>query len=526
MSDLRWTDKGEKQEYTDATIERVGRDTARLTRGGPGDNSKPGQVDTSQWWVDISPKTKDKGTANSSLIGQSPEDKSIIQQAKDEDIFFCTIPFTQAYSEMDGGWKACCFAHRSANGPTVEDTSIKDWMENSDYMKSIRKEMTTVNSDLKKVKRYCQRCIADEKRYGRSRRTNCLKIHTNNPEFADDIIKNVEMYKASGVWAFDERIIEIQLKIFGSECNLDCHMCLHTNSSIRQRGAEKGVWNTKLWEEEMDADWESVQRDFKLHGKDRTGTFKGSIKSTIEQVVELAPYIRSIKIIGGEPLIMKKHYQMMDAIVETGHAKHIYVKYQTNLTKVSVGKHSMFDYAPHFREIAVVGSVDGVGKTIEYMRRRTNWQELEDNIKECGKYPNVVVDFNGLVSFLSVLRFYEVPEYVKSNPNIFQINWAILETPRSLRPNNLPQKIKDELIPKYKEWPDIVASLERPPEKDFNIQEVFSYLLKQDKYYKGTKWEMNLFDVFPELEEYYDPTYVPQDELKGTLNIENKEDIL
>ena len=526
MSDLRWTDKGEKQEYTDATIERVGRDTARLTRGGPGDNSKPGQVDTSQWWVDISPKTKDKGTANPSLIGQSPEDKSIIQQAKDEDIFFCTIPFTQAYSEMDGGWKACCFAHRSANGPTVEDTSIKDWMENSDYMKSIRKEMTTVNSDLKKVKRYCQRCIADEKRYGRSRRTNCLKIHTNNPEFSDDIIKNVEMYKASGVWAFDERIIEIQLKIFGSECNLDCHMCLHTNSSIRQRGAEKGVWNTKLWEEEMDADWESVQRDFKLHGKDRTGTFKGSIKSTIEQVVELAPYIRSIKIIGGEPLIMKKHYQMMDAIVETGHAKHIYVKYQTNLTKVSVGKHSMFDYAPHFREIAVVGSVDGVGKTIEYMRRRTNWQELEDNIKECGKYPNVVVDFNGLVSFLSVLRFYEVPEYVKSNPNIFQINWAILETPRSLRPNNLPQKIKDELIPKYKEWPDIVASLERPPEKDFNIQEVFSYLLKQDKYYKGTKWEMNLFDVFPELEEYYDPTYVPQDELKGTLNIENKEDIL
>tara|TARA_B100001094_G_scaffold332604_1_gene405406 strand:- start:33 stop:1604 length:1572 start_codon:yes stop_codon:yes gene_type:complete len=523
MSDFKLPDE---QEYVDPTIERVGKDTARLTRGGPGDNSKPGQVDTAQWWMDISPRTKEKGTANPSLIGQSPEDKSIIQQAKDEDIFFCTIPFTQAYSEMDGGWKACCFAHRAANGPTVEDTSIKDWMENSDYMKSIRKEMTTINSDLTKVKRFCQRCIADEKRYGRSRRTNCLKIHTNNSEFSDDIIKNVEMYKASGVWAFDERIIEIQLKIFGSECNLDCHMCIHTNSSIRQRGAEKGVWNTKLWEEEMDADWESVQRDFKQHGKDRTGTFKGSVKSTIEQVVELAPYIRSVKIIGGEPLIMKKHYQMMDAIVETGHAKHIYVKYQTNLTKVSVGKHSMFDYAPHFREIAVVGSVDGVGKTIEYMRRRTDWKELEDNIRECGKYPNVVVDFNGLVSFLSVLRFYEVPEYVKNNPNIFQINWAIIETPRSLRPNNLPQKIKDKLIPKYKEWPDIVASLERPPEKDFNIQEVFAYLLKQDKYYKGTKWEMNLFDVFPELKEYYDPTYVPQDELKGTLNIENKEDIL
>ena len=502
----------------DLTVKRLGDEEARLTRGGPGDNSKPGQVDTSQWWVDISPKTKEKGTAEPSIIGQTAEDKSIIQQAKDEDIFFCTIPFPQVYSDTAGGWQACCFTERSVNDPTVEDTSITNWMENSDYMKSIRKEMTTVGSDLKNVKKICSRCISDEKRYGRSRRTNCMKIHTNNPEFADDIIKNVELYKASGFWTFDQRIIEIQLKIFGSECNLDCHMCHHTNSSIRQAGAEKGVWNKKLWEEEMDADWESNQRDFKLYGKDRTGVFKGSIKSTIEQVVELAPYIRSIKIIGGEPLIMKKHYQMMDAIVKTGHAKHIYVKYQTNLTKVSVGKHSMFDYAPNFREIAVVGSVDGIGKSIEYMRRRTNWKELEDNIKECGKYSNVVVDFNGLVSFLSVLRFYEVPEYVKNNPNIFQINWAMLEKPRSLRPNNLPKKLKDELIPKYKKYPDIVAALERPAEKDFNIQEVFSYLLKQDKHYKGTKWEMNLFDVFPELKEYYDPNYISQDDLNLTVN--------
>ena len=167
---------------TDLTVDRVGDEEARLTRGGPGDNSKPGQVDTSQWWLDLSKKTKDEGTAKPSAFGtgQLPKDKSIIQQAKDEDIFFCTIPFTQAYSDMDGGWKACCFAHRSATGPTVEDTSIIDWMENSDYMKSIRKEMTTVGSDLKNVKNICKRCISDEERYGRSRRTNCLKIIPSN----------------------------------------------------------------------------------------------------------------------------------------------------------------------------------------------------------------------------------------------------------------------------------------------------------------------------------------------------------
>ena len=51
-------------------------------------------------------------------------------------------------------------------------------------------------------------------------------------------------------------------------------------------------------------------------------------------------------------------------------------------------------------------------------------------------------------------------------------------------------------------------ALERPADEDVNIQDTFAYLIKQDKYYKGTKWECTLFDVFPELEKYYDPTYV------------------
>ena len=31
-------------------------------------------------------------------------------------------------------------------------------------------------------------------------------------------------------------------------------------------------------------------------------------------------------------------------------------------------------------------------------------------------------------------------------------------------------------------------------------------MLKADKFYEGTKWESHLFDVFPELKPYYDPT--------------------
>ena len=80
------------------------------------------------------------------------------------------------------------------------------------------------------------------------------------------------------------------------------------------------------------------------------------------------------------------------------------------------------------------------------------------------------------------------------------------------------------LIPKYEKWPDIQAALRKPADEDVNIQDTFQYLLKQDKFYEGTKWESHLFQVFPELEEYYDPMYNHNANLK--LNIKNNEDIL
>ena len=456
--------------------------TSHMTRGGPGDDSRPGDVNTKAWWQDLSDKGKDNAMYKN----------SIVQMAKRKDIWFCTIPFTQIYSELDGKFKACCFGEPS-NKHWVGNTTLKEWMEDSTYMNSIRKEMLDPNSDHKAVNVICKRCKSDEAKYGRSRRTNCLKIHTNSHEFWDAIEKNVQMYQKSGTWTFDERICEVQLKIFGSECNLDCYMCMHANSTTRQNVADKGVWNEKIFG--MNDDNRKRQIDWIM--KDKT-------KGQVEQIVELAPYIRSIKVIGGEPLIMKKHYEMLDALIETGHAKDIRIKYQTNLTKTAKGKHSIFKYIPKFQHVAMVASVDGVGPVIEYMRRRTDWNEVVENINLCKKFPNVVVDFNGLVSFLSVMRFYEVIDWCKENPVISQLNWAMVDTPKHFRPENLPEPLKKELIPKYKDWPDIVACLERPAEPDVDIQDIFDYLLKADEHYKGTKWEMNLFDVFPELEPYYD----------------------
>jgi hypothetical protein len=140
--------------------------------------------------------------------------------------------------------------------------------------------------------------------------------------------------------------------------------------------------------------------------------------------------------------------------------------------------------------------------------------KVVDNIHLCTKYDNAVVDFNGLISFLSVLRFYEVIDWCKENPVIDQLNWAHLENPIHLRPNNLPEELKKNLIPKYQDWPDILHAIDRPADEGVDIQDVFEYLLLQDKYYEGTKWEMHLFDVFPELLPYYKPKPITEERRK------------
>lgn len=455
-----------------------------MTRGGPGDKTKPGEYTTEDWFQNVSDHTK----------SDLEKDDTITAKTKNKDIWFCSIPFNQVYSEINGNYQACCFGKDS--GIPIESMSLVDWMEKSDYMNNIRKEMLDPNSDFKHVEDTCNRCRDDERKYGRSRRTNCMKIHTNDQHHWDGIERSARMFERTGEYWIGERILEIQLKIFGSECNLDCHMCFHSNSSMRwDMARKKEVWNKELWGPFDQARIDKIDDVFKNRAS----------KDMLEQVCDLAPSIRSIKIIGGEPLIMKRQYELLDMLIKSGDSKDIFLKFQTNFTKLQAGKHKFVDYIPHFGNIAMVASVDGIGDSIEYMRRRTDWKELEDNIDICTKFPNVVVDFNGLVSFLSVLRFDEVIKYCKDNDKIHQINWAMIDKPKHLRVNNLPFAIKNSLIDRYEGYPDIQSALRIPPENDVDIQDVFEYLLKQDEGYKGTKWEMNLFDVFPELRPYYYP---------------------
>ena len=461
----------------------------KMTKGGPGDNYLgDGKVDTSAWFT---------------------EPDHLFNQVKNEKIWFCTAPFSLIYTNTDGQLLPCSWAQSADKwdkpfGPNMANVSAKNYFVRDPVLNELRYEMLTPGSDLEMVEQVCSSCRKQEKNYGRSRRQASLKIISNNYDLWPRIEMVVQRFKLALMRLdkredalFSERLFEVQVKAFGNKCNLDCYMCIPFDSSVRT--------------ETMHGEHMEDQKVFSDGYLQKIGTVSSDrVDEIIEQIVALAPYIYNLKLIGGEPLVMKPFYTLLEKIVETGESQHMCCKYQTNMSVIEFDRVKISKFIPDFARFEFTVSLDAYGKANDYIRRRSNWDEIVNNVRHVNEYPNVFVNINGAISFLSVLRFHELIAWFKDNQDLFdQINWSNIRGPEKLCANMLPAPIKEKLIPKYEGFPDIQQLLREEPiqrnGKDLDINDTFEYCLMMDKRYKGTKWEMNLFDVFPELEKYYTP---------------------
>jgi len=447
--------------------------------------------------------------------------EKLIEQIENNEIWFCSIPWIMAFTDEEGNYAQCNFGERQQlahgeafiinegfddmqrpiqeieylpykQGNTLHDTSLKEWMTGS-TMENIRREMVDQQSDYEFVNHHCKKCINDEKGQKlTSRRLIANSIYKNEKQIWRHVLEGAARTKRGEGYEFKGRILEIQVKSFGIECNLDCHMCHHMSSSIRTKMAfENDVWNDVVWGDKENAREKSVN-----------AMRKKPVDEINNQIIELAPHIYNLKIIGGEPLIMKKHYELLDRLIEIDEAKNIQLKYQTNATELKVGKHNVLKYIPHFWQVLVVVSLDGIEGYNDYIRRRSDYWKIYDNIKIFSKFPNVIIDINSVVTFFSVLHLHEIPSVFPT----YLKNWWPVDMPSQMKANNLPQDIKDRLIPIYENTPpyeEIADLLRLPADPDFNPVELYKYCIDMDSSYEGTKWQMNLLEVFPELKPHF-----------------------
>ena len=444
-----------------------------MTKGGPGDAYLgDGKVDTSSWFKEVD---------------------LLEEQIRNQEIWFCTAPFQMIYTDTDGTLAPCSWAVTRAKmtAPNVRRNKFATYFVEDEELNEMRKEMTTPGSDLKTCERICVNCRRQEKLYGRSRRQASLKIQSNDPGLWPEIRKAVEIYKETGKGRIQNRVFEVQIKAFGNQCNLDCFMCIPDDSSTRL----KTINSDKLKDEQV------------FHPRHKTTPIsllkRGRLEEIVDEIVAIAPYIYNLKFIGGEPLVMKQFYTLLEKIVASGHSKNMRVKYQTNMSVLEFERVKVTKFIPEFELFEFTVSLDGIGKANNYIRRRSDWDNIVNNIKTVKKYPNVEINVNGTISFLSVLRFYELIEWFQTNElDLNQINWSNIRNPKKLMANVLPIEIKEKLLPKYEGFSDIQNIL-KEDNGGLDYQDSLNYLIMMDNYYLGTKWELHLFDVYPELEKYH-----------------------
>ena len=275
--------------------------------------------------------------------------------------------------------------------------------------------------------RGCKSCWQMEEKGLSSTRTDVTQ------EFADEIAE-METWDEEKLLKPDfPSDIEIR---FGNLCNLQCRHCSPTYSSqwMKQlKVNEKYIIQAKEFIEDL-SDKESI-----------------SVlpNHTTNNLKELAPGLKYIKITGGEPLMHPLHYEMLEAF--SGYEHNITLEYNTNLHYLGLGNQSVFDYWHKFKKVICRVSVDADESAYEYMRAngnlsilKDNWKKVETEFKE--RIINGTFDLHATctVNMLNITRMPEVFKFFSKLGS--KLHTSLVQYPTVMDVCNLPEWQKKKII--------------------------------------------------------------------------------
>lgn len=279
---------------------------------------------------------------------------------------FCMAPWTHTYLSPQTERRMCCASREPAQsfkqyidtGNEAKEyrplTLKEHW--NSDHMKSVRLRMMA-GEELSE----CEVC--DHKLLN----TNVYRSYWNQlfKHKVDEAFDSTDETGATTMptISFDYR--------FNNLCNFKCRMCGDMLSSSWE--AESRKHNT--WNKESQPWMASPLREQITKFQDT---------QVVQEFVEAieTKTIKEIYWCGGEPLMWDMHWKAMQRIIELGFAKEVYVRYNTNLSRISFKGTKLFDLLPQFQDWQICSSLDGTGEVGEYIRDGLNYEQWLQNFKE------------------------------------------------------------------------------------------------------------------------------------------------
>ena len=334
----------------------------------------------------------------------------------------CVLPWVSLETTPLGTVKPCCLSYDELPGVTLSNNTLEEAFK-SDFMTDLRQQFLRGEKP-----EGCRRCWNEEAAGRVSKRMNSelrLKkiIKNENIDFNDD-----------------GKLIFLDLKL-GNICNLKCRIC--------------GSFSSSKWaQEEID-----IQNTFPKEGRNlslayehlQNGQWPRKNKLFWENMKELLPYIRYFEFTGGEPFLIKEHFDLLKQAVDLGYAKNIEIHYNTNGTTFPKEGVELW---PNFKLVEIAFSIDDVGDRFEYQRYGAKWKEVIDNIQKFQNLKrnnvNILLQHCLTVNVFNIFYLKDLFAWM-AQQNFDSTYFNVLHDAPHFSIRNLPTPAKRELKALYKD---------------------------------------------------------------------------
>ena len=328
--------------------------------------------------------------------------------------WMCSLPWTGFSNDPDGKVRPCCLYRKHItqdNGEPfyVQTHTVKE-IFGSKFMKDLRQEFR----DGKKPAG-CEVCIKDELNQYRSKRQTYL-----DGEIGKNVNYDVE----------PELPVEYQM-ILSNACNLKCRSCTPSHSN--------------LWQ----AEWKQLTGDTHYpmpHGQ--SGDKDSVLWSNRHEWMQ---FVKRLEIVGGEPFYIKQWRDLWQELIDQQLSKNILVDMSSN--GVIYAGDTIEWLADNFKWIGVGLSIDGLGKTYEYLRHPGKWDSVSQNIlKYYELYERTnkfTMTFSHTIGWVNAWELSDFHTWVHTNTPRFRIWNNIIHRPRHMSIVMLPKEAKDIISSKW-----------------------------------------------------------------------------
>lgn len=352
----------------------------------------------------------------------------------------CMAPWTHTYLSPQTERRMCCASREpaqnfqqyidtaSGSGQYTPITLEEHW--NSDHMRSVRRRMmageTLPECDV------CNSKLLNTDVY----RTYFWHLFQHKYEKAMDAT-DATGYTTVKPVSWDYR--------FSNLCNFKCRMCGDMLSSS---------WESEQRQHGM-IDWNNSKNNWMIPAvREEISRFQDTqIEKEFSDAVE-EHRVEEVYWVGGEPLMYEQHWRYMKRIIELGDGQHVYARYNTNLSRIEYrGIHLYRDILSGLRDWQICASLDGTGRTGEYIRTGLDFGAWRLNFEEGLRYARhrrqMRIDFTltlpGLFEVENIQRLANELDVEILAKVIFSFSPNIVMSPLAL-PRELLDRTVDRLV--------------------------------------------------------------------------------